>query len=40
MGVVMVGLNVLIDENTNQCAMWLVFLELKLRVFNDSDKVS
>lgn len=29
-GVVTIGLNVVIDENANQCIMWSVFLDFKL----------
>ncbi len=31
-GVIMIDLNVVIDEKTNQCAMWLVLLELRPEV--------
>lgn len=31
-GVVMIGLKVVIDENAIQCVMWLVHLDFKTRV--------
>lgn len=37
-GLVKVGLNIVINESTNQCAMWLVLLDLRPEDVDYSDK--